>query len=118
MINREGTKKIIKASILLIISFVIIGYSYFASRDYIKGPEIIIFEPQNGSALSTSTVIVKGQALRIQEITFNNRPILIDEQGNFTETLLLFPGYNISVIYAKDKFDRSTEYKIELVYED
>lgn len=82
------------------------------------GPEIIIFEPRNGSTIATSTVLIRGQALRIQDISLNNRPILIDEQGNFSETLLLFPGYNVSLISAQDKFDRTIEYKLELVYQD
>jgi hypothetical protein len=54
----------------------------------------------------------------IQNITLNNKPLLIDKDGNFTETLLLFPGYNVSVISANDKFKRTTEYKMELVYQD
>ena len=118
MINREGTKKIVRTSITVLIVCIVLGYAYFASRDYILGPEILIFEPINGSTISTSTVKIKGQALRIQDITLNNRPLLIDEQGNFSETLLLFPGYNVSLISAQDKFDRTIEYKLELVYQD
>jgi hypothetical protein len=116
--NREGVKKILKVLTISLIVAIVVGYSYFASRDFILGPELIITEPVNGSTLSTSTVILKGQALRIQDITLNNRPILIDEQGNFTETILLFPGYNVSLISAQDKFDRTIEYKLELVYQD
>lgn len=116
MINREGIKKIFRGSVFLIIGIIIISYAYFAIKDYVKGPEISIIEPINGSTISTSTVLIKGQALRIQDITLNNRPLLIDEQGNFSETLLLFPGYNVSLISAKDRFHRTIEYKLELVY--
>ena len=118
MINREGTKKILRTLILASIVCIVTGYAYFASRDYILGPRIVISEPINGSTHSTSTVLIRCQALRIQDITLNNRPILIDEQGNFSETLLLFPGYNVSLISAQDKFDRTIEYKLELVYQD
>lgn len=118
MINREGTKKLVRSTIITLIVCIVIGYTYFATRDYILGPQIIISEPVNGSTISTSTIHLKGQALRIQDITLNNRPILIDEQGNFSETILLFPGYNVSLISAQDKFDRTIEYKLELVYQD
>lgn len=118
MINREGTKKIVRTAVIVILACIVLGYTYFASRDYILGPKIIISEPINGTTISTSTVIIKGQALRIQDIILNNRPILIDEKGNFSETLLLFPGYNVAVISAHDKFNRTIEYKLELVYQD
>lgn len=111
-------KRTIKISIFIVIVSTIVGYTYFAFRDYINGPEIILYEPVNGSIVSTSTIIIKGQSLRIQDIALNERPIVTDEKGNFRETLLLFPGYNISVIKARDKFDRIIEYKLELVYKE
>lgn len=110
--------KIIKYSIIITVVCVVIGYTYFAFRDYIYGPSIVVFEPANGSTVSTSTVIIKGQGVRIQDITLNGRPLFIDDSGNFTETILLFPGYNVSLIQASDKFNRTTEYKLELVYKD
>ena len=76
-------KKILKISTIVTIVLVILGYSYFAFRDYINGPKIIVIEPINGSTISTSTILVKGQAFRIKDISLNGRPILIDENGNF-----------------------------------
>lgn len=97
---------------------IVILYSLFSFRDYIEGPEIIINEPVNGTTFSTSTVTIKGRVLRIQDVTLNNKPILIDTDGNFSEVLMLLPGYNVSVISAKDKFKRTIEYKLEFVYQD
>lgn len=116
--NRDGIKKILKIGLFLIFISIVIVYSFFSFRDYISGPQIIIHEPINGSNISTSTVSLKGQALHIQNLTINNRPMVIDTEGNFEETLLLSPGYNVSVISANDKFKRTIEYKLELVYED
>ncbi len=116
MINREGTKKLLRILSISCIIFIVIGYALFASHSFISGPEIIISEPISGSTISTSSVMVKGMALRIQDITLNGRPILIDKEGNFNETLLLHPGYNTSLFSAKDKFNRTTEYKLDLVY--
>ena len=118
MINREGTKKILKITGVALVVLVVAGYALFASNNFISGPEIIISEPATGSVISTSTVVIKGTALRIQEITLNGRPIFVDEGGNFSETVLLAKGYNVSLLSAKDKFNRTTEYKLELVYKD
>lgn len=118
MINRDGTQKILKVALFAIIVVIVIIYSFFSFRDYIEGPKIIINEPLNGSTFSTSTVTIKGQVLRIQDVTLNNKPILIDTAGNFSEVLMLLPGYNVSLISAKDKFNRTIEYKLEFVYQD
>lgn len=117
MINREGTKKIIKILIIATVILLIVGYALFESKSLVKGPSIIIFEPSNGTSVSSSSIMVKGQALRIKEITMNGRPISVDKQGFFNEYLILAPGYNVSILYAKDKFNRTIEYKLELVYQ-
>lgn len=116
MINRDGIKKILKSILFILIIIVVIGYSFFSFRDYISGPKITVTYPENGSTIATSTVEVRGQALHIRDITINNKPIVIDKLGNFVYTLVLFPGYNSTLIFAKDKFNRITEYKLELVY--
>ncbi len=116
--NRDETKRIIKISILVLVIGTVVLYSFFSFRDYLAGPEIVITYPENGSTISTSTVTIQGQAIHIRDIELNNRPILLDKQGNFTNTILLHPGYNVSIISAKDKFNRTTEYKLELVYQD
>ena len=118
MINRDGTQKLLKIALFTGVTLIVLLYIYTASKDYLNGPRINLTYPENGSTIATSTVIIKGQVLHIQDVTINGRPIQIDTQGNFTEPLLLFPGYNVAVISAKDRFKRITEYKLELVYQD
>lgn len=117
MITRQATKKIITLGVFLIITLSIFGYIYFAFRDYISGPELLIKSPENGATLFAPSTIIKGQGLRIKDISLNGRPLLIDEEGNFEESLLLFPGYNVALLSAVDRFGRTIEYKLELVYE-
>lgn len=116
MINRNGIKKILKLGIILIIVLIVLGYAYFASHTFLNGPEIIVTEPRTGISTTTSSIKIIGKALRIQDITLNGRPIIIDDEGNFDENLILAPGYNVSLLRARDKFGRTTEYKIDLVY--
>jgi hypothetical protein len=117
MINREGTKKLLRISIILIVVLMVIGYSIFTSHSLVSGPKITVYEPLSGSTVNTSSVIIKGVVFRIQDIKLNGRPILIDKEGNFSETTLLAPGYNAFLLSAEDKFNRTTEYKLELVYQ-
>ncbi len=115
-INRNGIKKIIKTSILSIVILIIVGYGVFATHDYLFGPKIIILKPENGSTFYSPKIEISGIAKRIKEISINNRPITIDENGNWNESGLLSHGYNIFSIKAQDKFGREKEYRLEFIY--
>ncbi len=116
MINRDGVQKIIKISLFVFIILVVTIYSVISFKDYVDGPQIEVMQPINGSSIASSTTLLKGQVKRIKDVSINNRPLLIDTQGNFTYNLLLLDGYNIFIISAIDKFGRTTEYKLELVH--
>ena len=77
MINREDTKKIIKISSILIVVFIVLGYTLFASHNFILGPKITILEPKTGSTFATSSIIVKGIALRIRDRTIEYKLELV-----------------------------------------
>ena len=104
-----------KLSIIALVALIIIGYSYFQSRNLIRGPELLIGSPENGSTFSAPLVSIKGTASNISFLTLNNRQIYVDSAGNFNEQLLLSDGYNLWTIEAKDKFGRIVSKKLELV---
>ena len=94
-----------------------ISYAIYNSRILIAGPQINISEPQNGTTITESPLIrVKGTAQNIAFIDINDRMINVDENALFDEPILLYPGYNIIKISAKDKFDREIEEFLEIIY--
>lgn len=99
--------------VVLLISFVF--YGLLKSRQFLSGPEIVIFEPQNGQTVSNSYSTIKGQAKNISALFINDRQVIVDEKGNFSENLMLAFGYNIIEVKAKDKFDRETKKLLEIV---
>ncbi|MFH0846413.1 MAG: hypothetical protein V1851_03390 [Patescibacteria group bacterium] len=103
--------------ILFFISVVLItlAYSYYQTKDFIQGPILEISEPINGVTLSEDVLKIKGFAKNIAYLSLNDRQVYVDEEGNLAEKILLFPGYNIIKISAKDKFERKTERKLEVV---
>lgn len=116
MLTRYGTKKIVTRFFFTCIILIVAGYALFATHDIILGPSISVSEPINGSSFTTPSIRIKGIVLRIREITLNGRPITIDDKGNFNEAVLLAPGYNLFTLTARDKFGRSKDYRLELVY--
>lgn len=109
-------KMIIKTLIISIFVLSIMGYGLFQAKKIIEGPEISVASPLNGGTVSSSAVDIEGVAKNIASISLNDRPIFIDESGNFKEKLMLYPGYNIITIKAHDKFGSAIEKKVELVY--
>ncbi len=113
----EDGKLMVRVLITILFVFVIVGYSIFQAHNIITGPEIALADSiVSGSVVENPMVDINGNAKNISFISLDDRPINIDESGEFKEKLLLYPGYNIIRIYARDKFGTETEKQIELVY--
>ncbi|TAK57077.1 hypothetical protein EPO17_02955 [Patescibacteria group bacterium] len=113
--ERRATKFILQWFIIALAVIVIATYGFFASRDLIMGPQIILESPENGSVVENPLVRIQGTTKNINSISLNDRPIFIDQSGRFTEELLLAPGYTILTLRAKDRFGRETVKRLELV---
>lgn len=113
---RINSRRLVKILLFGIIALVIGGYAYLKTKDYIAGPQVIITSPLNGSTASSSPIEVVGIAKNITSISLNDRQIFIDEKGNFKEKLLLYPGYNIMSVKAEDRYKRTVEKKLEVIF--
>ena len=92
--------------IAALISGMLASYILFAFRNYIVGPTITIFSPQNGEKIDQSHITLRGKTSNITHLSLNGRQIYTDQEGNFIEQLLLPVGYTIIEIRAKDRFGR------------
>lgn len=113
--NRTANLRLLRVSGITLAAIIIISYAIWRSLNYARGPKIDIFEPVNGSSIASTTIVIKGRAERSNSLDLNGQTVSVDEQGNFSETLILFPGVNVITLDAKDQFGRSTETKLELV---
>ncbi len=113
--NRTKTLRFIRLAVIGIFAVIIVAYAIWRSLNYARGPVINIFQPLNGSAMATSTVKIIGQALRVNSLSLNGKTVFIDEAGNFSETLIVFPGMNIITFNAHDQFGRETKKELDLV---
>lgn len=106
------------AKIILIVLFAvgIVAYTFFQTKNIIQGPVITINSPENGSSSATSLVEINGAARNISYINLNGDQIFTDENGVFSEKLLLSYGYNIITMRAQDKFGREVKKTLELIY--
>lgn len=103
-------------SLVLIALFVLlVFYALYEARALISGPYIKINQPQDGSMVASPLVIVEGESSNISWISLNGRQIFTDNDGRWSEKLLVSPGLSIISLYARDRFGRETEEEIQVV---
>lgn len=112
----EDGKLIIKILVIGIFVLFIAGYGIFQAEKIVKGPDISIISPTPGQEVNNNHIEIKGVAKNISAIWLNDRPIVTDEAGTFSEKLMVYSGYNIITLKAQDKFGANVEKKIEVVY--
>ncbi len=106
----------IKTILFVSIIVITLGYSFYQTKDFIKGPILTITEPLSGTTTTNDTISVKGFTKNISFLSINGRQIFVDTDGNLDETLLLSSGYNIIELLASDKYERETKEILEIVY--
>ena len=114
--SRRETKFYLKAIIITLFLISLFGYGAFEVWAYAMGPKIVVSSPANGVAVSESLISISGQGKNTKGITLNDRPIVVDEQGNFSEKILLSYGYNVLELKALDRFGKKTEQQLQIVY--
>lgn len=105
---RDDTKKNIKNGLIIGLFFIIISFSYFKTKDLFMGVNLKVNGISDGEA-SSPLIKINGQAKNATLLSINDRPIFIEPNGQYEESLLLLPGYNIITIKAQDKFNNKTE---------
>lgn len=93
---------------------IVAGYSYVALKDIVRGPKIVVVTPENGYATTTPLIVVTGQIQRAVILALNGATTTTDLAGNFKESLLLSPGYNIMTLEARDRYGRVVKEIIEM----
>ena len=102
--------------IVLGIFFVIVVlYAYYEARGLIYGPAISI--PSNLPVSHSPFITLRGKAERISLLTMNGKALSVTEDGVFEEPYLLAPGYNRIVLRAQDKYGRTRESIVGIVYQ-
>lgn len=92
------------------------GYSFFEFRNLIRGPMVVIDEPNTHTVINDPVTNIRGHAKNISEITLNDRDITVDEKGEFNEKIVLANGLNTIKVMAKDKFGRQTFVFVEVMH--
>ncbi len=107
-------KKLITLVLIVFLSLILL-YAGYTARHMVLGPQIILGS-ENVITVTTQIISLTGTTKNTVDLKINNSTVLIDEQGNFTERILLSPGINTFIFEAKDKFGRTTKETLQVVY--
>ncbi len=104
-----------KYGLLIILFILLTAYSLYQARFLILGPQIWITNPQDGQTVESPLVIMEGRSRNIAWISLNDRQIFTDEEGVWSEKLIVSSGISIMTVKARDRFGRETEKSIQIV---
>jgi len=87
--------------------FLVLVLLFAGTRAYglLEGPRIILSPPR----VEDGFVTLEGVVRRSAYFSINGRIVAPEQNGNFSEHLLLTPGHTIMTIEARDRFDRTTK---------
>jgi hypothetical protein len=95
---------------------VVIGYGFLKAKLFIEGPQVLVSTPLDGIVVNNPLITVSGTAKNIAHLSLDGGKIFTDEIGTFHESRLLSYGYNTVTVSALDKFGRSTEKTLRIMY--
>jgi len=99
---------------VLILFIIVVGYGIFRIYPFLLGPSITLYAPQNGDEVGASTFEVSGKVIRAKEIRLQGRPITIDTDGVFKETLVTHAPYTILVLEAEDAYGKKEQVELRV----
>ena len=92
-------------------------YGVFRAYPLLRGPTITIYNPGDGDYVASTTFEISGQVKRANTITLQGRPITIDTEGHFIETLVAQAPYTILVLVATDQYGETVSKSIRVIPE-
>ena len=97
--------------------FVVIGiYTVMKMKDVIWGVQVTIRGVIDGETVTEPKITLEGNARNIEVLTINDRVVGVSEDGEFRDSLILSPGYNIVSIKGDDKFGKHISQEYRVVY--
>lgn len=95
----------------------ITGFVLYNIKDMIIGAPLSVRMVKDGTTVADPFLPITGNAKHAKQVHINGRPVTIDQEGNFSDGVILSPGYNVVTISQKDKFGNQKEKVVRLVAE-
>ncbi len=81
-------------------------YLYREFRNFAAEPQLIVFEPQNGTIVDGQEVTVRGKTDKGAQVTLNDQGVFVDGEGAFSDRVPVRAGMNTVVIRTVNRFEK------------
>lgn len=93
--------------VIAVVLLLLVGYGLLEARHLVQGPAIELVSPTSYTSYPGGFIEISGRARNTEELSLNGGPLLIDEEGRFSDTILLPSGGGILSLTATDRFGRT-----------
>lgn len=100
--------------VIILIFVVFMGYLLFQYRYAFLNPPLNIISPQNNTVISSSTIDVIGRTDANATVYIDKNITSVNQNGNFSKTINVFPGETVITVRVINKFSRETEQQIKV----
>ena len=102
---------------IFVLFFLVLGlYALFQARFLVFGPRIFIETHSDGVVVKDSVIILGGRGVNIAWLSLNGRQIFMDEDGRWSEKLIVSTGTSIMTVEAQDRFGRRAVKNISIIF--
>jgi cytoskeletal protein RodZ len=106
------TPKIITIVIGLLITSGLFFYLYTELGNFANTPKLIILSPSKNEIEDSNSVVVSGISDKDADVFINDQPVLVSDEGKFSENLALQSGTNSISVKAVNRFGKETNQNI------
>lgn len=108
------TPKIISIFFITLFFVALFFYLFKNLNNFVSNPELLIINPTADSVINDTKVLVKGKTDTGNELFINNQPVLVDDDGVFSENIALREGKNVIAIRSVNRFDKEITESISI----
>lgn len=101
------TPKIISITAGILLVFGGFFYLYKEIGAFTNVPKLVVLNPEQNSIENSNSVTVEGVTDKDAKLFINNQPILVSDEGSFSEKLALQFGTNTITVKAVNRFDKA-----------
>lgn len=84
-----------------------IFYLYMQINSFANTPKLVIINPAQNSVREDSSVVIEGVTDKDARVFINNQPVLVSDEGRFSENLALQFGTNTISVKAVNRFEKA-----------
>lgn len=117
MSDTYDTRKKLEFYFIFFLVAIALLYGLYRGYPLLAGPTITVTSPFDGETVASTTFQVTGKVKRAKVITLQGRPITIDVEGSFNETLVSSTPYTILILTATDSYGKTVTKTIRVVPE-